>query len=466
MSDSTRIGGSFRDPNGFVFVADGLVYRQVNESYRANYDQLMESGLYTELVDQALLIPHSETGSELSPSGQIYKILQPGQIPFISYPYEWSFSQLKDAALATLDIQRRALQHGMILKDASAYNIQFRHGKPLLIDTLSFETYQDGPAWVAYKQFCQHFLAPLALMSRKDIRLSQLLRVFIDGIPLDLAKTLLPKRTWLNIGAVMHLHLHARAQQRYANKPSPEPAGQSGKLDRTDLTNICDSLRSTVQGLKWDPENTSWAKYYKGDSYHDEGFDDKYRTVAEYLSIVKPNCLWDLGANTGVFGRIASDQGAFTVSIDSDPGAVEANYLQSVRLNETSLHPLVVDLTNPSAALGWANNERDSLAKRCNADCILALALVHHLAIGNNVPLHSIAKYFASLAEWLIIEFVPKSDAKVKTLLASRQDIFADYTQTAFENVFSELYETVRSNSILSSERRLYLMRRKRAGES
>ncbi len=466
MSDSTRIGGSFRDPNGFVFVADGLVYRQVNESYRTNYDQLMESGLYAELVDRGLLIPHSEAGSDLSPGGQSYKILQPGQIPFISYPYEWSFSQLKDAALATLNIQRRALQQGMILKDASAYNIQFRHGKPLLIDTLSFETYQDGQAWVAYRQFCQHFLAPLVLMSRKDIRLSQLLRVYIDGIPLDLAKSLLPNRTWLDFGAIMHLHLHARAQQRYANKPPPPQSSRRRRLGKTALMNICDSLRSTVNGLKWDPKSTSWARYYEGDSYHEEGFDDKHRTVTEYLSIVKPDCLWDLGSNTGVFGRIASDQGVFTVSIDSDPGAVEANYLQSMRRNETQLHPLLVDLTNPSAALGWANNERDSLAQRCKADCVLALALIHHLAIGNNVPLRNIAKYLASLAEWLIIEFVPKSDAKVKMLLASRQDIFADYTQSAFEDVFSEICEIVRSNSIQSSDRRLYLMRRRHAGAS
>ncbi len=188
--------------------------------------------------------------------------------------------------------------------------------------------------------------------------------------------------------------------------------------------------------------------------------------MTEYLSIVKPDCLWDLGANTGAFSRIASDQGAFTVSIDNDPGAVEANYLQSIGLNETQLHPLLVDLTNPSAALGWANGERDSLAQRCKADCVLALALVHHLAIGNNVPLRNIAKYLAALAEWLIIEFLPKRDAKVKVLLASRQDIFADYTQSAFEDVFSEICEIVRSNSIQSSERRLYLMRRRPAGAS
>lgn len=463
MPDSIQISGSFRDPDGFVFVADGHVYRQVNASGRTNYDQLMESGLYEALVDRDLLIPHSEAGSDLSPGGQSYKILQPEQIPFISYPYEWSFSQLKDAALATLNIQRRALQHGMILKDASAYNIQFCHGKPLLIDTLSFETYQDGRAWVAYRQFCQHFLAPLALMSRKDIRLSQLLRVYIDGIPLDLANSLLPKRTWLNLGVAMHLHLHTRAQKRYRGKPPTSSSNRQARLGKQALINICDSLRSTIKGLNWDHKKTAWAHYYEGDSYQEEGFDDKYRTVADYLAIINPGCVWDLGANTGVFGRIASDEGAFTVSMDNDPGAVEANYLHSKRLKETRLHPLLVDLTNPSASLGWDNAERDSLTARGTTDCVLALALVHHLAIGNNVPIGKIASFLASLSEWLIIEFVPKSDAKVKMLLASRKDIFAAYTQPAFEEIFSEIYDVVRSKRIQSSDRTIYLLRRKQS---
>lgn len=466
MADSRQIGGSFRDPNGFVFVTDGLVYRQVNESYRSNYDQLMASGLYAELVSRGLLIPHEEASSELSPGGPCYKILQPKQVPFISYPYEWSFSQLKDAALATLDTQSRALRQGMILKDASAYNIQFYQGKPLLIDTLSFEAYQDGQAWVAYRQFCQHFLAPLVLMSRKDIRLSQLLRVYIDGIPLDLAKSVLPKRTWLDFGATMHLHLHARAQQRYARKPSSVETRRRGRLGKQALDNICDSLRSTVRGLKWGHEKTSWAQYYEGDSYQREGFDDKYQTVGDYLKIVMPKHVWDLGANTGAFSRIASDHGAFTVSIDSDPGAVEANYLQSQRNQEKRLHPLLVDLTNPSAALGWANDERESLAQRCQADCVLALALVHHLAISNNLPLGKIADYFASLAEWLIIEFVPKSDAKVRILLGSREDIFEQYTESGFESAFEQRFEIVRCHHIRFSERVLYLMRRIRSANA
>ncbi len=454
-----QIGGSFRDPDGYVYVLDGIVYRQVNQSYRTNYDRLLSSGLYAVLTDRQLLIPHTEIDHPLVHNKNTYKILRPEKIPFISYPYEWSFSQLKDAALATLDIQKRALAHHMILKDASAYNIQFLNGKPILIDTLSFQEYREGEAWIAYKQFCQHFLAPLVLMSHKDIRLNQLLRIYIDGIPLDLATSLLPKRTYLNLGIVMHLHLHARAQRRYAKIAQPTNSKSSKRLGRQALLNITDSLRSAIQRLKWDHGDTSWAGYYEGDSYHHEGFNDKNSIVNEYLSIINPECVWDLGANTGVFSRIASQRGSFTVSIDSDPGVVEANYLQTKEQKERKLLPLLIDFTNPSARIGWANNERESLAERSNADCVMALALIHHLAISNNVPLAKIADFFASLAEWLIIEFVPKTDRKVQQLLASREDVFEEYNQAEFERSFGEKYEIIRSQQIRNSSRNLYLLR-------
>ncbi len=167
-----------------------MLYRQVNRKYEQEYVRLMESGLYEKLVKAKLLIPHIEVDNVEAESGERFKIIQPERVPFISYPYEWSFGQLKDAALATLSIQKRALKLGMSLKDASAYNIQFVRGKATLIDTLSFELYKEGQPWVAYRQFCQHFLAPLALMALKDVRLSQLLRVYIDGVPLDLASEL------------------------------------------------------------------------------------------------------------------------------------------------------------------------------------------------------------------------------------------------------------------------------------
>ena len=460
MASREQIGGSFRDPSGHVFISDGIVYRQVNRSYQADFDLLFSSGLYDHLVGRQLLIPHTESALPPLSNDIAYKVLQPQRIPFISYPYEWSFSQLKDAALATLEIQTRALAHDMILKDASAYNIQFLDGKPLLIDTLSFEKYEEGGAWIAYKQFCQHFLAPLVLMSYRDVRLSQLLRTHLDGIPLDLARSLLPKRSYLNLGVLMHLHLHERAQSRHAGSIAPREIADRKRLNKRDIIRICENLRSTVEGIQWDHGYTSWTNYYEGDSYKEVGFDHKFRLVNEFLSEIKPRCVWDLGANTGVFSRIASQQDIFTVSMDSDPGVVEANYLQAKREQDKYLHPLLIDLANPSASIGWANCERDSLVARSKAECVLALALIHHIAISNNVPLSKIAAFLASIGEWLIIEFVPKADKKVQKLLSSRQDIFSEYSQRNFEIVFGERFEIVRSKQIERSERILYLLRR------
>lgn len=461
MAEIRPSGSSFRDPNGFIFVAGGEVFRQVNKRYQRHYDCLIESGLYAALVERQMLISHSDQSLQFQLGDDAYKALRPQQLPFVSYPYEWSFSQLKDAALLTLAIQKRALAQGMILKDASAYNIQFLAGKPILIDTLSFEIYEAGKPWIAYRQFCQHFLAPLVLMSRQDVRLGQLLRTYLDGIPLDLASDLSPKRSYLNIGIAMHLHLHARAQKRYAGRSSAAQMGERKRLGKRDIVRICDNLKSTVAGLNWTGSATAWADYYDGDSYDEEGFDHKRQLVEAFIGRARPECVWDLGANTGEFSRIASRQGIFALSIDSDPGAVEANYLEARRAGDGHLHPLLIDLTNPSGASGWANRERDSLTARGQADCVLALALIHHIAIGNNVPLARIAEYFASLAEWLIVEFVPKQDKKAQTLLAAREDIFDAYNEAEFERSFGAVFEIVDSRRIERSERKLYLMRRK-----
>ncbi len=300
-------------------------------------------------------------------------------------------------------------------------------------------------------------------MSRKDIRLSQLLRVFIDGIPLDLASATAPKATYRQLGILMHVHLHARAQRRYKESSRPGDTLARKRIGKQSLLQIADSLRSTIGGLRWQHGATDWSDYYGGDSYQEEAFRHKLQLVAEYLDHVKPSCVWDLGANTGEFSRLASSAGAFTISADNDPGVVEANYLRAKRDQEKNLLPLLIDLVNPSAGIGWANAERQSLAERSNADCLLALALIHHLAIANNVPLPSIAEFFASLGEWLIIEFVPKRDKQAQKLLSSRSDIFEQYSTGGFEESFSDCYEIVKSSQLRQSERVLYLMRRRGA---
>jgi ribosomal protein L11 methylase PrmA len=449
---------SFRDPNGFVFTSEGIVYRQVQQSYQEHYDHLIQSGLYEDLVRSKLLLPHEETNLNLAVHGPAYKILKPQFIPFLSYPYEWCFSQLKDAALTTLEIQKAALLKGMMLKDASAFNIQFLQNKPVMIDTLSFELYKEGEPWIAYRQFCQHFLAPLALMSTRDVRLNQLFRIYIDGLPLDLAAGLLPFRTRFKPSLFTHLHLHAKSQKRYASKVVKK---EQYKISQFQLRALIDSLESAIRNLEWRAEGTEWGSYYESTNYAEGSFDHKKSTVQNYLKETNPKMVWDLGANTGIFSRLSSDQGIQTIAFDIDPVAVEKNYRQAKKKGESHLLPLLLDLTNPSPAIGYENKERMSLEERGPADTVLALALVHHLAISNNVPLAKVAEYFSRLCRWLIIEFVPKNDSQVQRLLATREDIFPNYTQDAFETEFSSFFAIKDSTKISNSERTMCLMHKK-----
>jgi hypothetical protein len=453
--NSGQLSASFRDPSGFLFSREGVLFRQVNRKYDQEYARLIESGLYDKLVKAGLLIPHVEVDQAPAEAELSHKIIQPERVPFISYPYEWSFGQLKDAALATLSIQRRAMKAGMSLKDASAYNIQFIRGKATLIDTLSFELYKEGQPWVAYRQFCQHFLAPLALMALRDVRLNQLLRVYIDGVPLDLASRLLPSKTRFNFGPLTHIHLHAGAQKRYSGA---DVKSRAATMSQQAMTGLIDSLDSTVRKLEWKPGGTEWGNYYDITNYSDSAFEHKKQLVKEWSERLKPSLVWDLGANKGVFSRVAGESGAYVVSSDIDPTAVEQNYRQMKEEKAQNILPLLLDLTNPSPSIGWANEERDSFATRGPADMALALALIHHLAISNNVPLLQVADFFAKLGKWLVIEFVPKSDSQVQKLLVSRDDIFPRYTREGFEAAFKEKFKIVEAVNVRESERVLYLM--------
>lgn len=454
-----RIAGSFRDPSGFVFVRDGILFRQVNQVYRADFDVLSTSGLLPALWDRGLLVRHEEVDLSLAAAPGAYKVLKPDRVPFIAYPYEWAFSAYRDAAVATLEIQIEALKYGLTLKDASAYNIQFVDGKPVFIDTLSFERYSPGTPWIAYRQYCQHFLAPVALMSRRDVRLSTLMKGFIDGVPLDVASSLLGAGSRWSLGLLVHIHAHARSQRRHAAGARKEKSGgRAPQVSKVGLQGILENLLGTVKRLKWNAVGTEWADYYTFTNYTDEAFEAKHAIVKRILSDASPRSVWDLGANNGVFSRLASRRGIPTVAFDVDPAAVEKNYLQIRNDGEENLLPLLQDLTNPSPAIGWANAERDALAERGPVDMVLVLALIHHLAISNNVPLGNIAAFLASLCRHLVIEFVPKEDSQVQKLLSSRKDIFDLYTQVGFESAFEAHFEIREKVLIPGSRRTLYWM--------
>lgn len=456
----TVVPSSFRDPSGRLFWHEGKLYRTVTEQYIETYRAVRDSGLFEKLTADHRVVPFRERPAEEFPGlpGQAALILEPDLLPFISYPYEWSFGQLKDAALLTLDLHMAGLKKNFLLKDASAYNVQFCRGKPIFIDHLSFDRCDRYPVWPAYGQFCRHFLAPLVLMAKVDPGLNQLLKLHIDGIPLPLARKLVPTRRLLTFGLMIHFSSHARSQEKYADK------GEIVKTVRTlsprQMMNIALSLRETVSALDWQPAGTQWSEYYDGTNYSDQAMADKIRLMTDFIgAIPRPAMVWDFGGNTGVMSRAIRTSAGQIICFDLDPAAVETNYRLTKKNREDNILPLVMDFNNPSPGVGFASEERLSLGSRGRADLGMALALVHHMAISNNLPLAYLARYFASLCRYLIIEFVPREDSQVQRLLLSREDIFSQYTEDHFIEAFRDGFEICRREKIADSKRTLFLMK-------
>jgi hypothetical protein len=463
-----REPGSYRDPSGFVFRRDGVLYRQINASFADDWAAFEASGLHAALIAEGLLVADQPASLDMAPEPGALAVIEPAPIGFITYPFEWSFSQLKDAALLTLRAHQRAGEHGMTLRDASAYNVQFAGGKPVLIDTLSFERAPADQPWKPYRQFCENFLAPLALMAHRDGRLGQLLRTWIDGVPLDLASELLPRGTrYFSPGLAAHIHLHARAQRQHAGSSGPDGAPSSAPravtMSEGRRLALLDHLRRTIEGLHLPAHGTVWADYAAQTSYSAAGTASKEAIVKSMLEAVAAEGgrhAWDIGANTGRYSAIAAAAGFSVLALDIDWAAVERHYLALKASGETRILPLLADMAEPSPAIGWENTERASLIERANADVLVALALVHHLAIGRNVPLPMISHLMARLSPHLIVEWIPKADPMCQRLLAAREDIFSGYSPDGFRAAFKRDFEIVEERQIEDSARILFRMRR------
>jgi hypothetical protein len=450
---------SFRDPSGLVFRRDGVLHRQIQASAQADWAAFTGSGLAASLVADRLMVEHDEVDVGLAARPGAVTVIRPRELPLISYPYEWSFGQLREAALLTLELQRRALDAGMRLKDASAYNVQFDGGRPILIDSLSFEVGDPSEPWAAYRQFCEHFLAPLALIAYRDPRCGLMLRDFIDGIPVDYAAALLPWRSRLRPGLLAHLHLHAGAQRRAQAAGPTASHARPRRMTLTGQQAILDNLRRSVEGLRWNPGG-HWVQYGIETSYSAAGAASKRAIVERLLERAGGSVVWDLGANVGTYSTIAAGNGRHVIAFDQDASSVEHHWRTLDATARASVLPLVMDLANPSPALGWALEERRSLIERGPADVLLALALVHHLAIGNNVPLERVADLLARLGRWAVVEFVPKEDPMAQHLLAARKDVFPNYTLDGFRTALGGRFRLVDEARIEDSLRTLFLLER------
>ncbi|RLA38668.1 MAG: SAM-dependent methyltransferase [Gammaproteobacteria bacterium] len=434
----------------------------MNISYAPEYDACVESGLYDRLTGANLLIPHTESDDAGMMPGK-YRILMPEEIPYVSYPYEWSFSQLKDAALLTLEIQKTALESGLSLKDATAYNVQFHKGRPIFIDSLSFERYIEGEPWIAYGQFCQHFLAPLTLMTVSDLRLRQLGSRYIDGLPLDLVSGMLPISTYFNYSILAHIHLHARSQVKHQDAAKTQNTTAGSKLSKSMLASLITSMTRAVERLSVKDVPTEWGEYYLDTNYSEEAMQHKETILENFANnyLGPDKIVHDLGANTGRFSRIVAKHAKTVIAHDIDEMAVERHYRDIKSRGATNILPLILDLANPTPAIGWNLKERSSFPDRAKGTTGVALALVHHLCISNNVPLQKLAQFLFELFETLIIEFVPKEDSQVQRLLATRRDIFDEYDVAGFEQSFSRYFLIRERCAVNESSRIMYAMTRR-----
>ena len=447
---------SYRDPSGFVFLYNEKYYRQVNESFKNNYALLKESGLYDHLVKEKKLIPHIELDENFSQSAGCYRTLLPEQIDFLSWPYEWCFSQLKDAALLTLNILKDAIQHGMILKDATPFNIQFKNGRPVFIDTLSFEKYDATQPWIAYRQFTESFVAPLLLCVYRSPEMLKLLQLYPDGIPLSLASKWLPLRSRFNFNAFLHIFLQNKISQKSNQHSAEQPA-----FSRTKLLNIASNLLSFVSGMQLKKTKTTWNHYYSDTVLGEKYVNDKLSIVTGWLKEIPVKTLLDAGTNTGLFAEAAAMHAETVIAIDSDADCINSLYKHCKQTGNTNTLPLLIDICQPTPSTGWRNEERSSFLSRCRVDMVLALAIIHHLVIGKNVPLQQVAETLNSLTQYLVIEFVPNDDEKVKQMLLYRKDIFPYYTESAFEDIFGSFFEIIQKVKVGDTERSVFLMKKK-----
>ncbi|MCL5744059.1 MAG: SAM-dependent methyltransferase [Acidobacteria bacterium] len=441
---------SFRDPAGYVVFDRGLYKRVVARHGEHDYERLIGSGLYESLVRDNLLVSHREETTDLDDvHDQVHKLLTPAQIHFISYPYEWCFTQLKDAALLTLQIQERAMSFGMSLKDASAFNVQFHEGRPLFIDTLSFEEDQDRP-WVAYEQFCRHFLAPLSLMRSRSLSLNKLLAVHLDGVPLGLASRLLGVSSYLRPGVLLHVHLHARAQRSQSRAGEAQQSGRKAKLQ------ILRSLRQTIENLRLPRGTSEWSEYTtRSDHYPDTSASFKLEYVSRALECVKPGLVYDLGGNAGVYSHLAAAHGCRCVLYDADPLCIEHAYLREKESGSGLILPLVVDLANPTPAVGLNLSERACTFDRARGSLVLALALVHHLRLRYNIPFRRMADLLAKFGDRLVVEFVGPDDPMARQMLARKRTPPDDYSLEAFISAFSSRFRLLDRAPIPGMQRTL-----------
>jgi SAM-dependent methyltransferase len=450
--------GSFRDPDSRVFYAGGEVYRALSPEGLEDFEALASSGL----LDDPRIVGTERTGSvpaEDVLAKDVAAVLRHERIPFISYPYEWTFSMLKDAALLQLDLLPAALEHDLMLKDATPYNVQFKGARPVFVDVGAFERLREDEGWIAYRQFCMLYLYPLLLQAVKGVGFQSRLRGAIDGITPAEMRALMSFRDRFRRGFTTNVFLRARLERRDTGSPAGirSELGRGPGLGKQLLLANVGTLRKLVSKLEWDPPEGVWVDYGEQNTYTDEDARRKDDFVRVGVTSQSWPLVWDIGANNGRHARIAAEGARHVVAIDADPGPIELLYRELRDAGDEKILPITLNIADPSPGLGWRGLERKPLLERGPPDLVLALALVHHVAIGANVPVREIVDWLAALGGALLIEFPTRDDPMVQMLLArKRGGLHPDYEREFFERCLHEAFDVRRSQRIGSGTRILY----------
>ncbi len=455
--------GSFRDPGGRIYWYGERVLRTVMPSAAKDFDFVEASGLIPELVERGMLIAQTHQSLELlgAAAGDAAYLLEHPKIDFISHPYEWPFRALQAAALLQLDLYLAALERDVTLSDATAYNIQFEGVRPVFIDRLSFRRYVDGQFWLGHRQFCEQFLNPLLLRSIFGIPHNAWYRGSPEGIGAAELSALLPLHKKFSWRVLTNVVMQGSLQKTRSSDAHKAVAASKLRFPKVAFVRLLSGLRSWIASLEpADRQPTTWQQYAGQTSYRDTEAEAKRNFISRFVSDSKARSVWDIGCNTGDYSVAALKGGARKViGFDFDQGALDLAF-DRARSEKLAFTPLFLDVTNPAPDQGWGQSERRGLRARAKADAVLALALIHHVAIGKNVPLEGVVQWLTDMAPRGVIEFVPKTDPMVVELLKLREDIFSNYSEEHFVKCLQERARIVTSETVSASGRKLFVFER------
>ena len=461
MTDAALEPGSFRDRTARVFYHQGRIFRGLTEAASREWQALSATSFFQRFTATGGIVSTEQrelSAVPISATDQQWSaVLEHERIPFVSYPYEWPFGMLKDAALLQLDLVLAALDEGMSLKDASAYNVQWKGASPVFVDVASFRSRPAGEPWVGYRQFCQMFLYPLLLQAYRGVPFHAWMRGNLDGIDADVCLRMLSARDYLRPGVLAHVVLQAKAQRAYAGtrrdvRADLRAAGFDTRLIKANAAR----MRALVAGLTWKPEASTWSDYIQCGHYAEADAAQKREFVRSVAALREWSLAWDLGCNVGTFSRIVAERAKYVVAMDADHVAVERLYQALKAEGARTILPLVVNVTDPSPDLGWRNLERKRLSGRGRPELVLSLALIHHVVIGGNIPMAEFLDWLRALDADVVIEFVTREDPMVKTLLRNKEDQYGDYHQEVFERELAARFAIANRQPLGSGTRIMY----------